>query len=55
MIREEILIFESRRESLRRQLETGNQLIANLEQEIRSLREQIELKKRQADAVGAPM
>ena len=31
MIREEGLIFETRRESLRRQLETGDQLIAGLE------------------------
>jgi protein involved in polysaccharide export with SLBB domain len=51
MIREEGLIFETRRESLRRQLETGSQLIASLEQEIQSLRERIELRKRQADAV----
>ena len=51
MIREEGLIFETRRESLRRQIETGNQLIVSLEQEIQSLRERIELRKRQADAV----
>ena len=51
MIREERLIFEARRESLKRQLETGNQLVASLEQEIQSLRERAEVRKRQADAV----
>jgi protein involved in polysaccharide export with SLBB domain len=51
MMREEGLIFEARRESLRRQLETGTQLIGSLEQEIQSLRERMELRKRQADAV----
>jgi polysaccharide biosynthesis/export protein ExoF len=51
MIREERLIFEARRESLTRQLETGNQLVVSLEQEIQSLRERAELRKRQADAV----
>ena len=51
MIREERLIFEARRESLKRQLETGNQLVVSLEQEIQSLRERAELRKRQADAV----
>jgi polysaccharide export outer membrane protein/exopolysaccharide production protein ExoF len=52
MKREEGLIFEARRESLRRQLETGTQLVGSLEQEIQSLRERVELRKRQADAVG---
>ena len=52
MMREETLIFQQRRESLQRQLETGSHLIASLEQEIQSLRERIVLRKRQADAVN---
>jgi protein involved in polysaccharide export with SLBB domain len=52
MIREETLIFQTRRESLRRQLETGSQLIVSVEQEIQSLRERMELRKRQTDAVS---
>lgn len=51
MMREEELIFDARQESLRRQLETGSQLVASLEQEIKSLRERADLRKRQADAV----
>jgi protein involved in polysaccharide export with SLBB domain len=52
MIREETLIFQTRRESLRRQLETGSQLIASVEKEIQSLRERMDLRKRQTDAVN---
>lgn len=51
MMREEGLILEARRESLRRQIDTGNQLVASLEQEIQSLRERAQLRKRQAEAV----
>jgi len=51
MMREEQLIFDTRRESLKRQLDTGAQLIASLEQEVQSLRERAQLRKRQADAV----
>jgi protein involved in polysaccharide export with SLBB domain len=51
MKREEQLAFDTRRESLKRQLDTGSQLIASLEQEVQSLRERAQLRKRQADAV----
>lgn len=51
MMREEGLIFDARRESLRRQMETSTQLISSLDKEVQSLRERIELRKRQAEAV----